>query len=92
MPATVVLLAVAATGYVAGAFVQDSLQQSNNSMAFAQPVRAAETNSGDAPLAAATLAAFSGADESTRSHTERIADPRECDLGKGISTACMFLD
>jgi hypothetical protein len=89
---TVVLLAVATTGYVAGALVHNTLPPPNDPVAFARPVRAAETNLGDPLQAAPTLATVPAADESRWSNADRTQDPRECDLGKGISTACVFMD
>ena len=80
---TVVLLAVAAMGYVAGALVHDRLPSPNDSVAFALPVQAAETNSNTAPSAAASPATVPDAYGLFRFDAEWIDDPRECDLGKG---------
>ena len=84
MRSTVVLLAVAATGYVAAALVHDALPHSNGAAVFARPVRAAETNAGDTLRVPATLGMVPDA--------EWTESPRECDLGKGISTECIFMD
>ena len=92
MRSTVVLLVVAAIGYVTGALVHDSLPPPNDPVAFARPVRAAEANSGDALLTSATMATVPGVDDSRRFDAEWTETPRECDLAKGISTACIFMD
>ena len=95
---TVVLLAVAAMGYVAGALVQDKLPLPNDSVAFARPVRAAETNSNTAPPAAASPATVPDADGWRSSeaewtdHSPWTDHSRECILEKGISTECAFMD
>jgi hypothetical protein len=89
---TVVLLAVAAMGYVAGALVHDKLPPPNDSVAFAQPVRAAGTNSYTASPAAASPATVPDASGLFRFDAARTDDPRECDLLNGILTACVFMD
>ena len=91
MRSTAVLLFVAGIGYVTGALVHNSLPPPNDPLAFAQPVRAAEANSGAFLPAAASLGTVPGADKLRRSDAG-IEDPRECDLPKGISTACIFMD
>jgi hypothetical protein len=85
-----VVLAFAATGYVVGALVHGALPPPSDPAAFAQPVQAA-TSSGDSLPVAATLATVPGADK-LRASGAGIEDPRECDLPKGISTSCIFMD
>jgi hypothetical protein len=84
-------LIAAAIGYVAGAVVHNSLPPPNDPLAFAQPVQAAQANSDAALPLAANLFTLPSADELRRSDAG-IEDPRECDLPKGISTACLFMD
>ena len=91
MRSTGVLLIVAAVGYVTGAVVQNSLPPSVDPVAFAQPVRAAESSSSVVLAAAASVATVPSAVKLRRSDTG-IEDPRECDLPKGISTQCIFMD
>jgi hypothetical protein len=88
---TVVLLAVAGTGYIAGAFFHNLESSRDNSAAFAHSAQAAEFNIRD-PLPATGNVAPAYADGRDRSDGGRIAEPRECDLAKGISTACLFMD
>ena len=90
MRSTFVLLVVASIGYVAGAFVHELLPPPNDPAAFARSIGAAEASSGDD--APAHLATMPGADKVRRSDAEWIEDPRECDLARGISTACIFMD
>ena len=92
MRPTVVLLTIAAAGYFAGALVHGSLPPSNDAVAFARPVQAAEANSGGAFPVAAPLAAVPRAVDSRWSDAEWMANPRECDVAKGIATACVFMD
>ena len=86
-----VLLIAAGIGYVTGALVHTSLPPPNDPVAFAQPVRAAEASSNANLPAAASLASVPGGDKLRRSDAE-IEEPRECDLPKGISTSCIFMD
>jgi hypothetical protein len=88
---TAAIVFVAAIGYVAGALVQDSLPRPNDQVAFAQPVRSAKPNSDDT-LAAGATATEPRANKLRRSDANGTEDPRECDLAKGISTACIFMD
>ena len=88
---TVALLAVTAIGYVTAAVVHESLPPRNDPAAFAQPFRAVEVSSVDALPAPATLATMPGAD-TVRGSDAQIEDPRECDLARGISAACIFMD
>jgi len=87
---TVFLLAVAGTGYVAGALLHNTVSSRDDS-AFVRPVGAAELSFGD-PLAATGTVAPATAVEWGRSDSERIPEPRECDLANGVSTACLFMD
>jgi len=91
MRSKVGLLFVAAIGYVTGALVHNSLPPPNDPLAFAQPVQAAEANSGAFLPAPSSLATVPGADKLRRSDAG-TEDPRECDLPKGITTACIFMD
>jgi len=91
--ATIAALAIAAAGYVAGAVVQSTLAPSTAPSAFAQQARAAGINSRDAePPAASTFAIAPSADASRRLDPEWSETPRECNLQKGIATACIFMD
>jgi hypothetical protein len=87
---TVLFLAVAGTSYVAGALVHNPASSRDISASFAPPVLAAE------PLFRAPAFEDDGfpppsAIESSRTGNE-ITEPRECDLPKGISVACLFMD
>ena len=84
-------LIAAAIGYVAGAVVHSSLPPPNDPLAFAQPVQAAQANSDAALPLAASLFTLPNADRLRRSDAD-IEEPRECDLPRGISTACIFMD
>src|SRR5262245_6062047 len=88
---TIVLLAVVAMGYNALAFVHETLPPPNDAATLARPDRGAETNLGNAPLAA-PLATVPNFDESRLFDAEWTESPRECDLGKGIANACIFMD
>jgi len=90
---TAVLLLVATMGYVAGALVHDQYPASSDSVAFARPVRAAETTSNTAPPAAASPATVPDAD-GWRSEAEWLwpDHSRQCILEEGISTECIFME
>jgi hypothetical protein len=92
MRSTVVLLAIAGVGYAVAALVHDSLPFPNDPVAFARPAHATESNSNFAPPVAATMATMSDTAGPRRFDPEWTETPRECDLGKGISTACLFMD
>jgi len=87
----VLLLAVAGTSYFAGARFHSPISSRDVSAAFATPALAAESNFTN-PLQATGIVAPARADERGRFDGERIPQPRECDLPKGISTECIFLD
>src|SRR5262249_31476792 len=87
---TIMLLAVVAMGYSAVAFVPATLPPPNDATTLAPPDRRAETYLG-APLAA-PLATVPGFDGSRLSDAQWAESPRECDLGKGIVNACLFMD
>src|SRR5205809_243951 len=89
MRSMIVVVAVAAIGYLVGALLHDSLPAPNESAAFARPVRASEAISGDPLSASVPLTTMRGPDESDAEWTET---PRECALENGISTACMLMD
>jgi len=88
---SVLLLAVAATSYVAGALFHNPLSTRNVSAAFSTPARAAELTFPDLLSALGSVEPASG-DELGRSDGERIPEPRECDLANAIWTACLFMD
>jgi hypothetical protein len=88
---TIVLLAVAAMGYNALAFVRETLPPPNDAATLARPDRGAETKLDNVPLAA-PLVTVPDFDESRFSDAEWTESPRECDLGKGIASACLFMD
>ena len=85
------VVAVAGAGYVAGALFHDTASFRDGSAAFARPASAAESTLRD-PLPATRAVAPAGAVDWGRSDGGRIPDPRECDVAKGITTACMFMD
>ena len=91
MRSTVFLLAVATMGYAAGALLHGSPPLTNEALALAGPTQAAEIRLSTALSPAVPLPAVRGAKES-RLDAGGIEDPRECDLPKGISTACLFMD
>jgi hypothetical protein len=88
---TAVVLAVAGAGFITGALLHSPIGFRDVSAAFAQPAQAAQSNLLQTTPATGTIAP-AGADEWAPSDGERIFEPRECDLPKGISTACLFLD
>jgi hypothetical protein len=85
------LLAVAATAFIGGALVYAPAAPSDASAGFVQPAQAAARPFGNA-VPAIGPAAPTDAVESGRSDDPQIPEPRECDLSKGISTACVFMD
>ena len=88
---TAVVLAVAGAGFIAGALLHGPIGSRDVSAAFAQPAEAAKSNFLQTTPATSTIAP-AGADEWGQSDGGRIFEPRECDLPKGISTACLFMD
>ena len=88
---TVLLLAIAGTGYVAGAFLHSTAPSRDNSAGIVRTARATEYDLRDS-LPATAVFEPSGAEEWGRSDGKRIIEPRECELQKGISTACLFMD
>jgi len=83
------VLAVAGAGYVAGALLHGTAPVRGESAAFAPSAQAALSRD---PLPAIGTVPPAGAVEWGRSVGERIAEPRECDVVNGISTACLFMD
>jgi hypothetical protein len=83
---TVLLLTLACVSYVAGALSHNTGSSRDASAAFAPPVQAASFNFRD------TLAASAAIAPPTADAWDRIPDPRECDLGRGIATTCQFMD
>ena len=91
--ATIAALAMAAAGYFAGAVVQSLRAPNNEPAAFAERAQAAGINLRDAGQAAgAPFAIAPSADASRRVDAEWLGTPRECNLEKSISTACIFMD
>ena len=86
---TVLVLAVAGAGYVAGALLHGKASPHDGSTAFARSAQAAEPRDLQ-PASGAVPAAY--AVDWDRSDRERISQPRECDVPKGIATACLFMD
>jgi hypothetical protein len=82
------VLAVAGAGYVAGALFHGIAPVRGESAAFATSAQAAESR----PLFEGGTIPAADAIDWSRSDRERILEPRECDLAKGISTACLFMD
>jgi len=83
------VLAFASMAYVAGALLHGTTPVRGESAAFVPSAQAAEAP--DLLSAGGTIRAadaFSWA----RSDGEQFSEPRECDLAKGISTACLFMD
>jgi len=83
------VLAVAGMGYVAGALLHGTASPRDGSAAFARSAQASEPRD-QLPASGAVPAAY--AVDWDRSDRERISQPRECDVPKGISTACLFMD
>jgi hypothetical protein len=91
---TVLVLAVAGAGYLAVALLHDKASPRNESSAFSAPARAAEFSAPPPANHAVqpNIAAPAATSDSGQSDSARIQDPRECDVAKGIETACMFMD
>jgi hypothetical protein len=85
-----ILLAVAITAYVAVALVRNTTWSGAASAAFVAPVHAAESNTVN-PLPGIGTARPAIRD-SSRSLDELISQPRECDVARGISAECIFMD
>jgi len=83
------MLAVAGAGYVAGAFFHATALLRGGSAALVQSVQAAEPRD---PLSANGTVQPADAIDWVQSGRERMSQPRECDVAKGISTACVFMD
>ena len=88
---TVAVLVVAGAAFIAGGLSQSPISFRDVSTAFAQPARAAQGSLREVMPAPRTIAP-ARADGWGRSEGEQIYDPRECDLARGISTACLFMD
>ena len=88
---TAVVSVVAGAAFIAGALSHSPIGFRDVSTAFAQPARAAQSNFRERMLVSGTIAP-ADADERARSEDERIFEPRECELAKGISIACLFMD
>ena len=85
------LAVVVVTGsFIAGAMFQGPRWPYDTSAAFAQPARAAQSDL-QTPAPITELIAPVRTDWG-RSGDEQIFEPRECDLPKGISIACLFMD
>jgi hypothetical protein len=85
----VVLLAVTALGGVAGALVRQSEPHANEGVAIAQPLEIPPIEGADG-VPAFTLPP-PGVFEPRR-FEDWIDASRECDVARGISTACIFMD
>ena len=83
------VLAVAGMGYVAGALLHGTAPVRGESAAFAPSAQAAEPRDS---LSASGVVPPANAVDWDRSYRERISEPRECDVAKGILTACLFMD
>ena len=83
------LLAVASVGYVGAAFFQATAPVSGESAAFTQSAQAAEPRD---LLSESGIVPRTDTVDWDRADPERISQPRECDVAKGISTACLFMD
>ena len=83
------VLAVAGAGYVAGAFFHGTAPLLGGSAAVVRSVQAAESRG---PLVARGAAPPAGAIDWVQSDREGMSQPRECDMAKGISAACVFMD
>jgi len=88
---TVAVLVVAGAAFIAGGLSQSPISFRDVSTAFAQPARAARSNFRERMPVTGTIAP-ADFDEWARSEGERIFEPRECELAKEISTACLFMD
>ena len=88
---TVLVLAIAATAYVAGALLQFPVSSHDASVTFSQPVQAAEPMFRARTPGADTVPPASAV-EWGRSDGELIPQPRECDMARGISNECLFMD
>lgn len=88
---TVAVLVVAGAAFIAGALSHSPIWFRDVSTAFAQQARAAQSNFRERMPVTGTIAS-ADVDEWARSEGERIFEPRECELAKGISTACLFMD
>jgi len=85
------MLAVAGAGFVAEALWHNPMSSRDVTDAFASPARAAEPNIQD-QLRATAIAPPASTDGIGQFDGEQIPQPRECDLAKGISIECMWLD
>jgi len=85
------VLAIAGAAFIAGALLHGPMSSRDVSSAFAQPARAAQSNFRERMPVTGTIAP-ADVDEWARSEGERIVEPRECELARGISTACLFMD
>lgn len=83
------VLAVASAGYVGAAFFHGTAPLRGGSAAFAQAAQAAEPRD---PLSASGIVPRTEAIDWDRGDPERISQPRECDVARGISTTCLFMD
>ena len=88
---TAVMLALAGAAYIAGALSHGPVGFRDVSTAFAQPPSAAQSKSRVQMPTVGTITP-AGADVWGRSDGEQIFEPRECDLERGILTACLFMD
>ena len=85
------LLAVAVTACVAVALVRNTTWSGEHSAAFARPLQVPESSPRDRLSQSSTVGPVARK-EGSSSDGERISQPRECDLAKGITTECIFMD
>ena len=88
----IALLALAGTGYVAEALVQNPITSRgapDRLVKQTAPPPSRATNISHPPRAAGSNR---HAGDQVNAPDEQIAQPRECDLPRGIATDCLFLD
>jgi len=88
---TAAALAVAGAAFIAGALSQSTMGFRDVSTAFAQSAGAVPSDL-RARMPVTAIIAPARVDEWAGFEGERLFEPRECDLAKGISTACLFMD
>ena len=81
----------AGVGFVAGALQPSPMSPAKISAAFAPSARAAEPGFPGSLRASGTVAQ-SSTGGSAHFDEPQVPQPRECDLAKGISTECLWLD
>ena len=87
----IVLSILTIAGFPLVMTTQGPASSSNHAGGFALPAQAAESRFGASLLATSTTTLPRVA-QWDRPDSERILEPRECDVLNGISTACIFMD